>query len=176
MNTLPHKAIPSHMLRPHQDAIANAAPRGWTLAIADVSMGADPSRLSDFQAYGDPATGRLAALDCKLALNSDTMKVVVRGTSPIAAFTATVSGIRMSGEARARGRGETLGRRARGSAVLPLSSVLGDGAAFTGSHQVWQLQVLCTGGLLRPAQRRGRTRVGRWGQLCAYAAFDTLCS
>ncbi|KIY97382.1 hypothetical protein MNEG_10578, partial [Monoraphidium neglectum] len=83
-----------------QDAIANAAPRGWTLAISDVSLGTDAVQLSDFQAYGDPATGRLTAVDCRMVLNSDTMKVVVRGSSPIAAFTATVSGIRMAGDLR----------------------------------------------------------------------------
>lgn len=60
-----------------QDAIANAAPRGWTLAISDVSLGTDAVQLSDFQAYGDPATGRLTAVDCRMVLNSDTMKVRV---------------------------------------------------------------------------------------------------
>lgn len=63
-------------------------------------MGSDACSLSEFQAYGDPTSGRLTAIDCKLSLNSDTMKVVVRGSSPIAAFTATVSGIRMAGERR----------------------------------------------------------------------------
>ncbi|GBF90558.1 hypothetical protein Rsub_03129 [Raphidocelis subcapitata] len=83
-----------------QETISNAAPRGWSLAIADVSLGTEGPQLSDFQAYADSETGRLTAIDCRMAFNSDTLRVVVRGSSPIAAFTATVSGIRMTGELR----------------------------------------------------------------------------
>ncbi|KAI8466970.1 MAG: hypothetical protein J3K34DRAFT_524124 [Monoraphidium minutum] len=64
------------------------------------SLGTEGCALSDFQARGDPGSGRLSAVDCKLALNSDSFKVVVRGASPIAAFTATVSGIRVAGDLR----------------------------------------------------------------------------
>lgn len=80
-----------------QETVADAAPRGWTLEIADVSLGLQGPRLSEWRAYADAATGRLTAVDCRMELDSDTLRVVVRGASPIAAFTATVSGIRMSG-------------------------------------------------------------------------------
>ena len=63
-------------------------------------MGSDGPRLSGWQALADPATGRLAAVDCRLDLDSESLRVVVRGASPIAAFSATVSGIRMSGDLR----------------------------------------------------------------------------
>jgi hypothetical protein len=80
-----------------QETVANAVPRGWTLNITDVSLGTEGAQLSEFQAYADPATGGLTAVDCNMAFNSDTLRVIVRGATPLAAFTATVSGIRMTG-------------------------------------------------------------------------------
>lgn len=85
-----HRALP-------QETVAYAAPRGWSLAITDVSMGSDGPQLSGFRALADPITGRLAAIDCRMALDSGSMRAVVRGSGPIGAFTATVSGIRMEG-------------------------------------------------------------------------------
>ena len=39
-----------------------AAPRGWEVEIADVSIGTLAPELSSFQAYADPDTGTVTAV------------------------------------------------------------------------------------------------------------------
>lgn len=71
------------------------------MEIADVSIGTTAPELSGFQAFADPASGAVKALDCSMAFDSDSVRLVVVGRGPLGAFTARMSGVHMKGKALA---------------------------------------------------------------------------
>jgi hypothetical protein len=80
-----------------QDTVAAAAPRGWEVEIADVSIGSIAPELSSFQAFADPASGDVTALECAMAFDSDSVRLVVVGKGPLGAFTARLSAVELKG-------------------------------------------------------------------------------
>jgi hypothetical protein len=80
-----------------QDTVAAAAPRGWEVEIADVSIGSIAPELSNLQAFADPASGDVTALECAMAFDSDSVRLVVVGKGPLGAFTARVSAVELKG-------------------------------------------------------------------------------
>eukprot|EP00882_Tetradesmus_deserticola_P021705 GHRQ01023502.1.p1 GENE.GHRQ01023502.1~~GHRQ01023502.1.p1 ORF type:complete len:315 (+),score=115.53 GHRQ01023502.1:333-1277(+) len=83
-----------------QDTVAAAAPRGWEVEIADVSIGSIAPELTGFQAFADPASGEVTALECAMTFDSDSVRLVVVGRGPLGAFTARVSAVELKGQLR----------------------------------------------------------------------------
>lgn len=52
------------------------------------------------QAYADPSTGKLSAIDCSMRMDSTSLRVVVKGSGPLGKFAANISGVTVHGAAR----------------------------------------------------------------------------
>lgn len=50
-----------------------------------------------FQAFADPDTGAVTAVDADMSFNSSSVRLVVVGRGPLGAFTAKVSAVQMEG-------------------------------------------------------------------------------
>lgn len=50
-----------------------------------------------FQAFADPDTGAVTAVDADISFNSNSVRLVVVGRGPLGAFTAKVSAVQMDG-------------------------------------------------------------------------------
>jgi hypothetical protein len=81
-----------------QDTVSAAAPRGWEVEIADVNIGTFAPELSNFQAFADLASNEITALECAMAFESDSVRLVVVGRGPLGAFTARVSAVELKGK------------------------------------------------------------------------------
>ena len=57
-----------------------------------------PPSLAGFQAFADPDSGAVTAVDADMAFNSSSVRLVVVGRGPLGAFTAKVSAVQMEGE------------------------------------------------------------------------------
>lgn len=49
------------------------------------------------QAFNDPATGRLCALECDMQLDSPSWRIVVKGSGPLGTFSAHINGLTVKG-------------------------------------------------------------------------------
>ncbi len=89
-----HSIVTCHL----QDNLSAAAPKGWDVEIGDLSLGTTAPRLSSFQAFGQQPSGALAAVDCRLAWDTDSVRIVVRGKGPLGKFVVRVSALQLEGE------------------------------------------------------------------------------
>lgn len=62
-----------------------------------------------FQAFADPDSGVVTAVDADMSFNSSSVRLVVVGRGPLGAFTATVSAVQMEGEGTAAAAGAASG-------------------------------------------------------------------
>ncbi|GLI62296.1 hypothetical protein VaNZ11_004899 [Volvox africanus] len=82
------------------DKVRRAAPAGLELQLEEMSLGTEAPQLNNFQVLADPASGRVTAINCDMAFDSSSMRVVVSGSGPLGRFTATMAGINMRGRMR----------------------------------------------------------------------------
>lgn len=50
------------------------------------------------QAFNDPSTGHLSAINCDMLLDSPSWRIIVKGSGPLGTFSANINGLTVKGE------------------------------------------------------------------------------
>ncbi|GMH33120.1 hypothetical protein BSKO_00954 [Bryopsis sp. KO-2023] len=83
-----------------QEKIAALFPDKWEGQISDFDLGESAPTISDVQVLNDSVTGKLRAIDMKVAFDTGTFSTIIVGSGPLGKFTVSISSIRMTGNVR----------------------------------------------------------------------------